>query len=101
MYRTLIAAVALAAAGGTAYAQDAQAGNHNPAVKDSTPHTVGMPAKGHNSFTKDQAMKRLAKAGYAVSSLAKDADGAWTGMATKDGKSVTVALDYKGNVTAK
>ncbi len=99
MYRSLIVAAALIASTAT-FAQEAQT-SHNPAVKDSTAHAVTAPAKGHNSFTEGQAKKRLAKAGYTVASLTKDADGAWMGMATKDGKSVTVALDYKGNITTR
>ena len=99
MYRTIIAAAVLVAAG-SAGAQEAQS-SHNPAVKDSAPHSVMAPAKGRNSFTEGQAKKRLAKAGYVADALTKDADGAWTGTATKAGKSVTVMLDYKGNITTK
>ncbi len=99
MYRQIIAAAALVGAVG-ATAQEAQS-SHNPAVKDSAPHSVTAPARGHNSFTEKQARKRLAKAGYTVAALSKDADGVWVGTATKDGKSVTVGLDYKGNVTTR
>ncbi len=99
MIRSIIAAAALFAAGG-AFAQEAQT-SHNPAVKDSAPHAVTAPANGRNSFTERQAMKRLAKAGYTVSSLTKDSSFAWMGSAMKGGKSVTVALDYKGNVTTR
>ena len=35
-----------------------------------------------------------------VSGLTKDDKGIWRGTATKDGKSVKVALDYKGNVVS-
>lgn len=99
MHRPLILAAALITAG-AASAQQAQSSS-NPAVKDSAPRSVTAPANGSNSFTEEQARNRLAKAGYSVSSLAKNADGAWTGSATKGGKSVTVALDYKGNVTTR
>ena len=89
----------LALATGAASAQ--QAGSHNPAVKDSDPHMMTAPAKGANSFTEDQARKRLAKAGYSrVGGLTKDADGVWMGTGTKNGKSVTVGLDFKGNITS-
>ncbi len=86
--------------GSVAVAQEAQS-NGNPAVKDSAPHAVTAPARGHNRFTEGQAKKRLAKQGYTVTSLTKDASGAWMGMAMKDGKSVNVMLDYKGNVTTR
>ncbi|UAJ08897.1 hypothetical protein [Polymorphobacter megasporae] len=81
----------------------AQATNNvgNPAIKDSAPHTTTSATKGRNSFTEKQAIHRLAKAGYSASSLTKDADGVWTGPATKAGKSVTVGLDFKGNITER
>lgn len=61
----------------------------------------GAPFKGANSFTENQAKDRVVSAGYGtVSALAKDDDGIWRGTATKDGKSVNVAVDYKGNVVA-
>lgn len=71
----------------------------NAAVKD--PHTTGAPSKGANSFTKKQAIGRMAKAGYPVADAAKDKDGLWHGSATKDGKTVDVSLDFKGNVNAQ
>jgi hypothetical protein len=59
----------------------------------------GAPFKGANSFTENQAKDRIVAAGYTgVSTLAKDEDGIWRGTAMKDGKSVNVAVDYKGNV---
>ena len=61
----------------------------------------GAPLEGANSFTEGQAQDRVTAAGYAdVSALAKDEKGVWRGTATKDGKSVKVAVDYKGNVVA-
>lgn len=99
MYRTLIAAAALLTVG-AAGAQTAQTSS-NPAVKDSAPVSVSNPAEGRNSFTEDQARTRLAKKGYTVASLTKNDDGVWTGSATKRGKTVTVGLDYKGNVTTR
>jgi hypothetical protein len=59
-------------------------------------------AKGANSFTEGEAKSRLEKAGYAnVSDLNKDADGLWQASATRHGKPVKVALDYKGNVATR
>ena len=57
---------------------------------------------GANSFTEDQARKRLEDAGLAeVSGLAKDDQGVWRGKAMRDGKPVSVGLDYKGNVAVE
>jgi hypothetical protein len=78
------------------------AGSHNPAIKSSQTAMVAAPAAGANSFSKDQARGRFAKAGYgAISALAKDKDGVWRAKANHHGKTVSVALDYKGNVTAR
>lgn len=61
----------------------------------------GAPFKGANSFTENQAKDRVVAAGFGtVSALTKDNDGIWRGTAMKDGKSVNVAVDYKGNVVA-
>lgn len=79
----------------------AQATNNvgNAAVKNSTPRHTTSASRGHNSFTMGQAKKRLAKSGYAVTMLTKNADGLWTAPATRGGKQVTVTLDFKGNIT--
>lgn len=62
----------------------------------------GAPLAGANSFTENQAKDRAIAAGFAnVSALTKDENGIWRGTASKDGKSVNVAVDYKGNVVAK
>jgi hypothetical protein len=62
----------------------------------------GAPLKGANSFTEGQAKDRILAAGLtAVSSLVKDGDGIWRGSAMKDGKSVKVAVDFKGNVVSE
>lgn len=55
-----------------------------------------------NSFTEDQARGHIENAGYTnVSPLTKTADGLWTGTATKDGKSTSVSVDFKGAVSAQ
>jgi hypothetical protein len=78
----------------------ANAGSHNPAMKDPTAVTTHDAAKGRNSFTQSQAQGRITKAGYSnVSKLMKNENGVWQGTAMKDGAKVNVALDYKGNVT--
>ena len=62
----------------------------------------GAPLKGANSFTEGQAKDRILATGLtSVSPLAKDGDGIWRGSATKDGASVKVAVDFKGNVVSQ
>lgn len=59
----------------------------------------GAPLKGSNSFTEGQAKDRaLAHGVENVSPLKKDDDGIWRGTASQGGKSVQIAIDYKGNV---
>ena len=61
---------------------------------------AGAPLKGANSFTEGQARDRAIAHGGVdnVSGLKKDDDGIWRGKATQNGKSVEIAVDYKGNV---
>lgn len=89
-------------------------GSSNPAVKtdgnaQSSTNTTGtvtvvpMSAleKGSNSFTEGQAKSRIEGAGFSdVMSLAKDGDGIWRAKAKKDGKTVDVGVDYKGNIAS-
>jgi len=64
--------------------------------------TTAAPVAGKNSFTEGQVVKRLEDNGYStVSGLMKDKESVWHGKAMKDGKAVTVAVDYQGNVTAQ
>ena len=60
---------------------------------------AGAPLKGANSFTEGQAKDRALSHGLTdVGALKKDDDGVWRGSAQQDGKSVEVAVDFKGNV---
>ena len=62
----------------------------------------GAPLKGANSFTEGQAKDRAVANGINPNgTMTKDSDGIWRGPATQDGKSVQVAVDYKGNVVAR
>jgi hypothetical protein len=95
-----------AAFGGGASAQTAAPpANPNastPAVTSRNTNNPGAPAGGANSFTEGQAKSRIEGAGYSnVSGLVKDKDGIWRGKASKEGKTVDVGLDYKGNVVSK
>lgn len=59
----------------------------------------GAPLKGANSFTEGQAKDRALSHGFgSVADLKKDGDGIWRGSAMQDGKTVQIAVDYKGNV---
>ena len=60
----------------------------------------GAPLKGANSFTEGQAKDRaIAHGGVeSVAGLKKDDDGIWRGTGTQAGKTVEIAVDYKGNV---
>ena len=76
----------------------AASGNDNQAVT-MTNANAAAPAAGRNSFTKGEARRRIQSEGYThVVSLRKDNHGIWRGSATKNGGSVMVWLDYKGNV---
>ena len=62
----------------------------------------GAPLEGANSFTEGQAKDRVIAAGMsAASTMTKDDKGIWRGTATQDGKTMQVAVDYKGNVVAQ
>lgn len=72
-----------------------------PAVTTTDTPDASAPVAGANSFTEEQAKSRIEEAGYSeVSALTKDDKGVWRGEASKDGMSVSVALDYQGNIVA-
>jgi hypothetical protein len=65
----------------------------------STRTNEAPPLKGANSFTEGEAKKRAEARGFSdIKDLKKDTDGIWRGHATQQGKSVEIAIDYKGNV---
>jgi hypothetical protein len=101
----ILAAALVGVSALTALAQTAPAANTNgntPAVATSDTKNPAAPVKGANSFTEAQARDRMEKAGFSeVKDLKKDDDGIWMAGGMKDGKSVSVALDYQGNVVAK
>ena len=81
--------------------------NGNPAVKSPRPNSDQKQAaagnaaleSGANSFTEAQARSRIEGAGFGqITDLAKDQQGIWRGKAQKDGRTVSVGLDYKGNI---
>jgi hypothetical protein len=80
-------------------------GASNPAVTHKpadSPQTTGTVEPGSNSFTEAQARSRIEAQGFRnVAELRKDDQGIWRGKAERDGKSVSVAIDYKGTVQAQ
>lgn len=80
----------------------ANSGGNTPAVATPDSKNPTAPVEGANSFTETQAKERIEEAGYMdVTGLKKDDKGIWMASAMKDGKPVSVALDYQGNVVAK
>ena len=62
----------------------------------------GAPLEGANSFTETQVRERFGRMGFGeVKDLRKDDTGIWRGTAQHAGKSVSIGLDYKGNVAAQ
>ncbi len=82
-------------------AMSAVAAPGNVAV-DTKPTTgESGPTPGASSYTEDQARAAIEKAGYSeLGPLNQNANGLWQGEATKDGKKVSVSIDYKGAITA-
>jgi len=82
-----------------------EADKTNPAVateESVAERAASAPAAGATSFTQEQARERATQSGYMdVGALTQNAEGAWQGTAMKDGASVTVVVDYQGNVTAQ
>jgi hypothetical protein len=74
-----------------------------PAVNSpGSPPNPGAPFAGANSFTEGQAKSRIEDKGYkSVTALKKDDAGVWRGKAQKDGKAVSVSVDFQGNVVAR
>jgi hypothetical protein len=64
--------------------------------------TTAAPVSGANSFTEGEARRRIEDKGFGqVADLKLDEKGVWRGTASKDGKSVAVALDYQGNIVSQ
>lgn len=74
----------------------------NSAVNADANKTSTDVAPASNSFTEGQAKGHIENAGYTnVTGLTKTPDGMWTAKATKGGKTMDVAVDFKGAVTAR
>jgi hypothetical protein len=122
---SLLAAALLVGGASLAAAQQSSTGQPQPAANASrnkvgdetkeraSKNDVGIREKGlsgssaeatpgRNSFTEGQAQKRIEDSGFQnVTGLRKDANGVWTGQAMKDGRQVTVQLDFQGDVLQK
>ncbi len=75
----------------------------SPAVTTSNANrkTSAAPVKGRNSFTMNEARRRIEAGGFSqVTGLKKDQDGIWRGTGMRNGASVPVYCDYQGNVGA-
>lgn len=73
-----------------------------PSTTGTTAPRESAPVAGANSFTEAQAKSRIEQHGFSsVGGLMKDEKGIWRGKAMKDGKSVSVMLDYRGNVVSQ
>ena len=97
----LVIAAAAAMLTSNAMAQPANRDANTPAVNSpNTPPKPGAPVAGSNSFTEGQAKSRIEGAGFTdVTALKKDDNGVWTGSAKKGGQTVSVKVDFQGNVT--
>jgi hypothetical protein len=96
-------AAATADAAAPAPTQTADASNTgNAAVKDAHQETSAAPAAGANSFTEAQAKEHLRNAGYAdVTGMTQDSSGVWHGQASKGGKTSSVSVDFKGDISTQ
>ncbi len=98
----LIAAIASLTAGAALAQYDAKQPASPPAAKSepATPQAgASTTTKAGAVATETQAKARIEAQGYTnVSELKKDAQGAWTAKAMKDGKSVQLSLDTQGQI---
>ena len=115
MKLVLIMTLAAALSAGAALAQSDQR-QGNPAVKSPQPNSDQSSSRGaaggdvgssrlepgSNSFTESQARSKIEEAGYQnVTELKKDDQGIWRAKAHKSGQTVSVGLDFKGNVATQ
>jgi hypothetical protein len=77
-------------------------GPQNGAINSSDKPMPASPVAGSNSFTQGEAKSRIEAKGFtSVTDLQKDDAGIWRGHATHDGKTVSVSVDYQGNVVTR
>ncbi len=84
---------------GTTPAPSSAATSAGNGAVNTSPANAMIPASGANSFTRGEARRRIMKQGFTqIMALKKDHEGVWRGKAMKDGQSVSVWLDYRGNI---
>jgi hypothetical protein len=87
--------------GATTTGPSTEGGQAAVRIDDGT-RTAATPQPGANSFTEGQARSRIEAAGFSnVSELQKDDQGIWRGRGMRDGRQVSVALDFTGAVTSR
>lgn len=105
MRKSLIVGAILALVGSSALAQNqappAQQQPGNRAINTEGTNNSSAPVAGANSFTEGQAKSRIEAGGFSNVTELKDDSGVWRGKGMKDGKSVTVSVDFQGNVIAR
>lgn len=96
-----IAAIATLTAGAALAQYGAKAPASPPAAQTQTQTKATTPATPNAAVTTEtQAKARIESQGFTnVSEIKKDAQGMWSAKAMKDGKSVQVSLDARGQVT--
>ena len=95
-------AFSLLATAAFAQAVPAMEGKQNAPVKAMGQNNSNTAVPGANSFTMAEAQKQIENKGYTkVTGLKKDANGVWRGMASMNGNTSPVSVDYQGNVNAK
>ena len=102
----IVTGAAFALLASTAFAQQpappAQHEPQNNAINSSSTPPPSAPVAGRNSFTQGEAKSRIEARGFTnISDLQKDDYGVWRGQATKDGQTVSVSVDYQGNVVTR
>jgi hypothetical protein len=113
MVRLIAAGMALLLPTAAAFAQDRQASapaEPAPSIgarvaSDPLPEIAKVnpaaPLPGANSFTRKQAKRRLLSFGFSdVGTLAKDDNGIWRGRAVRNGRKLSVAVDFQGSIVA-
>ncbi|MGO4407988.1 PepSY domain-containing protein [Bosea sp. RAF48] len=84
----------------TSFGAHAQTSTTSPMPAPKADADRNAPLPGANSFTEGQAKSRLEANGYTnIGELKKDNNGVWKGTATHSGATVTVSVDYRGNIT--
>lgn len=100
MKTSIIVALAITLGSGAALAQGGPSGGSTARPIEASP-SAGMPASGVIS-NEAEAKRRLEAAGLRnVSQLVRGTDGQWHGTAIRNALPVTIAVNAKGEITAR